>query len=277
MDKLSVINAALMKCGLPLAASLQDADWGASSRFDSVTEQLLRAHAWNFATAYATPGQSGTPAHGYLYSYPVPADCVRVLDVRAAEDVRAPQAVGTAAVNVAVFQIKVRAHLFQPLEVLIHGTRPDGATARERHARPAYAGQQGPQTQHGRPHGLHEIIWRLHAESAVPYRDHAVFDRGNVCFIARPRHRLIGGVVGRDRSRKRFTAALRQRICLTAQCLELGGGDILRIVLDKRLLHTRREGQKRHSGHDCSKYSFHSDNLLISRILSKFTIAVYLV
>lgn len=92
MDKLSVINAALMKCGLPLAASLQDADWGASSRFDSVTEQLLRAHAWNFATAYATPGQSGTPAHGYLYSYPVPADCVRVLDVRAAEDVRAPQA-----------------------------------------------------------------------------------------------------------------------------------------------------------------------------------------
>lgn len=92
MDKLSVINAALMKCGLPLAASLQDVDWGASVRFDDVTEQILRAHAWNFATAYATPAQAGQPAHGYRYAYPLPDDCVRVIDVRPAEDLRAPQA-----------------------------------------------------------------------------------------------------------------------------------------------------------------------------------------
>lgn len=92
MDRLSVINAALMKCGLPPAASLLDVDWGASARFDDVAEQLLRAHAWNFATTHATPGQAAAPAHGYLYAYALPADCVRVIDVRPAEDIRAPQA-----------------------------------------------------------------------------------------------------------------------------------------------------------------------------------------
>ena len=92
MDKLSVINAALMKCGLPLAAALNDADWGASSRFDSVTEQLLRAHAWNFATRHATLTKQGTPEHGYTQSYQLPEDCLRVLDVRPGEDARSPQA-----------------------------------------------------------------------------------------------------------------------------------------------------------------------------------------
>ena len=92
MDRLSVINAALMKCGLPLAAALNDTDWGAAERFDAATEQLLRAHAWNFATRYATLSKQGTPEHGYTQAYQVPADCLRVLDVRPGEDARSPQA-----------------------------------------------------------------------------------------------------------------------------------------------------------------------------------------
>ena len=92
MDRLSVINAALMTCGLPLAAALNDTDWGAAERFDAVTEQLLRAHAWNFATRYATLSKQGTPEHGYTQAYQVPADCLRVLDVRPGEDARSPQA-----------------------------------------------------------------------------------------------------------------------------------------------------------------------------------------
>lgn len=92
MDKLAVINAALMKCGLPLSASPQDVDWGASSRFDDVAEQLLRAHPWSFATAHATLGQTEAPAHGYRYAYTLPDDCLRVIDARPAEDLRAPQA-----------------------------------------------------------------------------------------------------------------------------------------------------------------------------------------
>lgn len=92
MDKLAVINAALMKCGLPPAASPQDVDWGASTRFDDVAEQLLRAHPWSFATAHATLGQTEAPAHGYRYAYTLPDDCLRVIDARPAEDLRAPQA-----------------------------------------------------------------------------------------------------------------------------------------------------------------------------------------
>ena len=57
-----------------------------------VTEQLLRAHAWNFATRYATLSKQGTPEHGYTQAYLLPADCLRVLDVRPGEDARSPQA-----------------------------------------------------------------------------------------------------------------------------------------------------------------------------------------
>lgn len=92
MDKLSVINAALMKCGLPLAAALNDADWGAAERFDNVAEQVLRSHNWNFATRHATLIRQGTPEHGYTQAYQLPAECLRVLDVRPAEDMRGPQA-----------------------------------------------------------------------------------------------------------------------------------------------------------------------------------------
>lgn len=92
MDKLSLINAALMKCGLPLAASLQDADWGASDRFAAVADTLLRAHAWNFATKYAALTKQGAPAHGWLAAYRLPTDCLRVLDVRPTQDLRGPQA-----------------------------------------------------------------------------------------------------------------------------------------------------------------------------------------
>ena len=60
--------------------------------------------------------------------------------------------------DVAFRQLKMRAHELKSLEVLIHGARPDGATARQRNARLADARQQRPQAQHGSPHGLHQII-----------------------------------------------------------------------------------------------------------------------
>ena len=42
-DKLEVINNALMKIGLPLAASLEDCDWNAATVYDLVVEQILRS------------------------------------------------------------------------------------------------------------------------------------------------------------------------------------------------------------------------------------------
>ena len=91
--KLEVINNGLMKVGLPLAASLQDADYNASIIFDTVSKQALRSFAWGFATSYVKLNPSSqAPSHGFAYSYSMPADCLRVLDVRLADDLRAPKA-----------------------------------------------------------------------------------------------------------------------------------------------------------------------------------------
>ena len=92
-SKLEILNNGLMKCGLPLAASLTDADWNASVIFDTVAKQALRSFPWGFATKYVklTPS-TAAPAHGFAYSYSMPQTCLRVLDVRAADDLRAPKA-----------------------------------------------------------------------------------------------------------------------------------------------------------------------------------------
>ena len=92
-SKLEIINNGLMKVGLPLAASLQDADYNASIIFDKVAKEALRSFAWGFATVYAKlSASSSAPAHGFSHSYSMPSDCLRVLDVRMADDLRAPKA-----------------------------------------------------------------------------------------------------------------------------------------------------------------------------------------
>lgn len=91
--KLEIINNALLKVGLPLAASLNDADWNATVVYETVAKQALRSFAWGFATTYAKLTASSTaPAHGFEYSYTMPSSCLRVLDVRADNDLRAPKA-----------------------------------------------------------------------------------------------------------------------------------------------------------------------------------------
>lgn len=93
MDKLGVINKALMKVGLPLAASLQDADWNATTAYESAVKQALRSFPWGFATKFANfQANQNVPAHGFSHAYTMPADCVRVIDVRQAEELRAPKA-----------------------------------------------------------------------------------------------------------------------------------------------------------------------------------------
>lgn len=91
-NKLEVINNALMKIGLPLAASLDDCDWNASSVYDLVVEQVLRSFNWGFAGRFATLTQSAqAPAHGYKYSYAMPTDCLRVIDIHCGFELRAPK------------------------------------------------------------------------------------------------------------------------------------------------------------------------------------------
>lgn len=92
MDKLTIINKALLKCGLPLAAALNDCDWNAAMVFDACRDEVLRGAAWNFAIKYATLSQAGTPIHGYERSYSIPTDNVRIIDVRTDHSLRGPQA-----------------------------------------------------------------------------------------------------------------------------------------------------------------------------------------
>lgn len=82
-----------MKCGLPLAAAVNDCDWNASVIFEDVVDELLRSHPWGFAQRYAVlTASDGTPAHGFNYRYAVPADWMRTVDLRAEHDLRAPKA-----------------------------------------------------------------------------------------------------------------------------------------------------------------------------------------
>lgn len=93
MDKLKVINLALLKCALPPAANLEDCDYHAESIFDNVAEQNLRLHAWGFAQKFCQlEPASAAPVFGYKYAYLKPADCVRLIDVRQDGDLRAPRA-----------------------------------------------------------------------------------------------------------------------------------------------------------------------------------------
>lgn len=92
MDQLTIINKALLKCGLPLAAAINDCDWNAALIFESASHEVFRNYAWNFATRYVTLGQQGAPAFGFEYNFQLPADCAKVIDVHCLHDLRSPQA-----------------------------------------------------------------------------------------------------------------------------------------------------------------------------------------
>lgn len=93
MDKLTLINKALLKVGLPLAAAEDDCDWNAAMVFEDVAEKAIRGHNWGFAQKFAVLAQGGqAPAFGFKYAYGMPADCLKVIDVRRNQDLRAPKA-----------------------------------------------------------------------------------------------------------------------------------------------------------------------------------------
>lgn len=93
MTRLEIINHALLKVGLPLAAGLDDCDWNANFVFDAGAEQALRAHAWGFAQRLAVLERlAQAPAFGFSHAYRMPEDCIRVVEVRPGNDLRSPRA-----------------------------------------------------------------------------------------------------------------------------------------------------------------------------------------
>lgn len=91
-SQLEVINMALLKVPLPIAASLNDANWNAVENFEQVTKEVLRSYPWGFATKFEVLRRSGTPPFGFTYAYDLPDDYVRVVDVRIVQDLRGPKA-----------------------------------------------------------------------------------------------------------------------------------------------------------------------------------------
>ena len=91
---LPIINGALLKIGLPMAAALDDATWGAIDRFENVAKQVFRSFVWGFATKYASltaNSQANQPVHGWTYAYTIPEDCQRIIDIHNTKDLRQPK------------------------------------------------------------------------------------------------------------------------------------------------------------------------------------------
>lgn len=92
MDALYLINKALLKVGLPLAATLDDCDWNARYVLENVAENQLRGFAWGFAQRFVMPERLELePTFGFNYAYMQPDDCIRVIDCRASRDLRSPK------------------------------------------------------------------------------------------------------------------------------------------------------------------------------------------
>lgn len=93
MDKLSIINLAQMKCGLPLSAALNDCDWNANLVFENCSKECLRSFCWGFAQEFKSLAAAGTaPNFGFEKAYSLPTDCMRVVDVHCMNDLRSPKA-----------------------------------------------------------------------------------------------------------------------------------------------------------------------------------------
>lgn len=88
MDKLTIINKALLKIGLSPAPAIGDLDWNGNFVFEQVKEQCLRSHCWGFSQRFAPLSQAGNPVCGFTKAYHLPTDCIRVCDSRCSPDLR---------------------------------------------------------------------------------------------------------------------------------------------------------------------------------------------
>jgi len=81
----SIANAALLMLGERRINDLGENTKSANvleTRFDDVRDSLLRSMPWNFAVKRIQVAASSTsPEWGYSYSYPLPFDCLRILEV----------------------------------------------------------------------------------------------------------------------------------------------------------------------------------------------------
>jgi len=84
MDKLTICNSALFRCGAESISSLDDSSKRAnivSTQYDLTLAELLNDSPWNFCVKRTTLEESDTPLFGYAKAYEKPTDCIRVLEL----------------------------------------------------------------------------------------------------------------------------------------------------------------------------------------------------
>ena len=86
-NRTSIINTALMRVGAQgVTAAFQDAPAAqtAAAAYDRVLTYCLSLHPWSFAMRHAALARgTESPAPGWRYAWPLPADCLRVVTAAA--------------------------------------------------------------------------------------------------------------------------------------------------------------------------------------------------
>lgn len=86
-NRTSIINTALMRVGAQgVTAAFQDAPAAqtAAAAYDRVLAYCLSLHPWSFAMRHAALARgTESPAPGWRYAWPLPADCLRVVTAAA--------------------------------------------------------------------------------------------------------------------------------------------------------------------------------------------------
>lgn len=85
MDKLSLCNSALMRCGAEQITALTDVNKRASAvvnQYENTLKEILSDSPWNFAIKRIDlMEESTTPLFGAKFQYELPKDCIRVLEI----------------------------------------------------------------------------------------------------------------------------------------------------------------------------------------------------
>lgn len=90
MSKVGIWNLALIPLGVDRVADpLEDTEQARKCNeiWDYIRDDEVSCHPWNFAlTRVACAVTTDTVLYGYTYSYQIPSDCLRIIDIETDED-----------------------------------------------------------------------------------------------------------------------------------------------------------------------------------------------
>lgn len=84
MDKLTIINRALARCGTEPIATLADTSKRALlavDQYEATLREILNDSPWNFATDRVRLDKSVAPVYGFSWTYTIPSTVIRILEV----------------------------------------------------------------------------------------------------------------------------------------------------------------------------------------------------